>query len=80
MLERTAGLTAEEARAELVADIETQAKREAAVHSSGTSSARPSEEGEARAREIVTTAIQRLATEQTAESVVSVAAPARATT
>ena len=55
ILERLANLTAEDAKAELIADIERTATAEA----------------EARARNILTTAIQRLAAEQTAESVVS---------
>jgi ribonuclease Y len=70
-LERVAGLTAEAARAELVELIETQAKREAALlvrdienEARGTA--------EQRARHIVVDAIQRVASEQTAESVVSV--------
>jgi ribonuclease Y len=69
-LERVAGLTAEAARAELVASIEHDAKRQAAV------SARAIEHdaeqaAEVRARHVLATAIQRLASEQTAESVVS---------
>ena len=70
-LERIAALTADQARAELVATIENQAKREAALivreieHEARA-------EGDKRARKIVTLAIQRVATEQTSESVVSV--------
>ncbi|WP_213450961.1 ribonuclease Y [Rhizomonospora bruguierae] len=70
-LERVAGLTAEAARTELVEAIEQQAKREAALlvrdieaDARGTA--------EQRARHIVVDAIQRVASEQTAESVVSV--------
>ncbi|MHB2024650.1 MAG: ribonuclease Y [Mycobacteriales bacterium] len=70
-LERIAGLTAADAKAELVATIETQAKREAAVLVRDIES-EARERGEDRAREIITTAIQRVASEQTAESVVSV--------
>ena len=71
VLERTAGLTAEQAKTELVASIETQAKREAALIVRDTvSEAR--RDGETRARRIVTLAIQRIASEQTSESVVSV--------
>jgi len=70
-LERTAGLTAEQARAELVATIEEEAKREAAVLVRDIENdAR--KEGQQRARKIVTLAIQRVASEQTSESVVSV--------
>jgi ribonuclease Y len=70
-LERVAGLTADAAKGELVEAIETQAKREAALlvrdieaDARGTA--------EQRARHIVVDAIQRVASEQTAESVVSV--------
>ena len=71
VLERVAGLTAEQAKAELVANIENQAKREAAliVRESENQARR---DGEQRARRIVTLAIQRVASEQTSESVVSV--------
>jgi ribonuclease Y len=71
VLEQAAGLTAEQARSELVAAVEHQAKRDAAMvvrEIEGKARA----EGEALAREIVVGAIQRLATEQTTESVVSV--------
>jgi ribonuclease Y len=70
-LERIAGLTAETARLELVDTIETQAKREAALLVRDIENeARTT--GEQRARHIVVEAIQRVASEQTAESVVSV--------
>ncbi|GIG86740.1 ribonuclease Y [Plantactinospora endophytica] len=70
-LERIAGLTAETARAELVEAIEGQAKREAAILVRDIESdARNT--AEQRARHIVVDAIQRVASEQTAESVVSV--------
>jgi ribonuclease Y len=70
-LERIAGLTAEAARAELVDAIETQAKRDAAllirdIEADARATA------ETRARHVVVEAIQRVASEQTAESVVSV--------
>ncbi|TNY34810.1 Rnase Y domain-containing protein, partial [Thermomonospora catenispora] len=71
VLEQAAGLTAEQARSELVAMIENQAKREAALITREIESAARAE-GEKRARKIVTLAIQRVASEQTAESVVSV--------
>ncbi|GGV03657.1 ribonuclease Y [Actinomadura cremea] len=71
VLERTAGLTAEQAKSELVASIENQAKREAVpITREIENTAR--QEGDKRARKIVTLAIQRIASEQTAESVVSV--------
>jgi ribonuclease Y len=70
-LERVAGLTADGAKTELIETIESQAKREAALlvrdieaDARGTA--------EQRARHIVVDAIQRVASEQTAESVVSV--------
>ena len=71
VLERAAGLTAEQAKAELVAVVENQAKRE------GTLIAREIErqahdDGERRARQIIVGAIQRVASDQTSESVVSV--------
>jgi ribonucrease Y len=71
VLERAAGLTAEAARAELVAAIENQARRDAAVLTRDIEREAQTD-GELRARRIITGAIQRLATEQTAESVVSV--------
>src|SRR5918994_99766 len=71
ILERVAQLTAEQAKAELVAVVETQAKRDAALLVREIER-EANEQGEARAREIITLAIQRLASEQTAESVVSV--------
>jgi ribonuclease Y len=70
-LERVAGLTAADAKAELVKAIETQAKREAALIVRDIEH-EAKEEGETRARRIVTLAIQRVASEQTSESVVSV--------
>ena len=70
-LERVAGLTAEQAKAELVATMENQAKREAAVAVRDIEAAAKSE-ADKRARKIVTLAIQRVAVEQTSESVVSV--------
>jgi ribonucrease Y len=70
-LERVAGLTGEQAKAELVAVIENQAKREAAVLVRDIEG-EAQKEGNKRARKIVTLAIQRIASEQTSESVVSV--------
>ncbi len=71
VLEQTAGLTADQAKAELVAGIQNQAKREAALLVRDTENA-ARRDGEQRARRIVTLAIQRVASEQTSESVVSV--------
>jgi ribonucrease Y len=71
VLEQAAGLTADQAKAELVAGIQNQAKREAALLVRDTEN-EARRDGEQRARRIVTLAIQRVATEQTSESVVSV--------
>ncbi len=71
MLERAAGLTAEQAKGELISGIESQAKREAAVTVRDIES-NARKDGDKRARKIVTLAIQRIASEQTSESVVSV--------
>jgi ribonuclease Y len=70
-LERIAKLTAEAARAELVESIEAQAKREAAIMVRDVENEAKST-ADGRARRIVVDAIQRIASEQTAESVVSV--------
>jgi ribonuclease Y len=70
-LERVAGLTTDQAKSELVATIENQAKREASLIVRDIEQ-EAKNEGEKRARKIVTLAIQRVATEQTSESVVSV--------
>jgi len=70
-LERAAGLTADQARSQLVAAIENEAKREAAVLVRDIEN-EAKKEGQERARKIVTLAIQRVASEQTSESVVSV--------
>ncbi len=70
ILERLGELTAEEAKAELVSDIEREAKREAAVVVRDLERAAVAE-ADSRARNIIATAIQRLASEQTSESVVS---------
>ncbi|GAA1810089.1 hypothetical protein GCM10009682_34700 [Luedemannella flava] len=70
-LERIGGLSVESARTELIDSIEGQAKRDAAIlvrdieHDARATA-------EQRARHIVVDAIQRVASEQTAESVVSV--------
>jgi ribonuclease Y len=71
LLENVAGLSGADAKAELVASIENEAKREAMrtvreIERSAT------DESEALARRILTTTIQRLASAQTAESVVTV--------
>ena len=71
VLEQAAGLTAAQAKAELIAGIESQAKREAAVTVRDIEG-EARKDGDKRARKIVTLAIQRIASEQTSESVVSV--------
>ena len=71
VLERAACLTADQAKAELVAGISNQAKREAALIVRDIEAA-AQRDGQHRARRIVTLAIQRVASEQTSESVVSV--------
>jgi len=71
ILERVARLTADQAKAELVSGIENQAKREAALIVRDIE-ADARREGDKRARKIVTLAIQRVASDQTSESVVSV--------
>jgi ribonuclease Y len=70
-LERIAGISAEQAKAELLASVESAARRDAAVLvRSIESEART--EGTDRARAIVVEAVQRVASEQTTETVVSV--------
>ncbi|MFJ9523322.1 ribonuclease Y [Kitasatospora sp. NPDC101801] len=70
-LERLAGLTTIQAKAEVLRAAEALARREAAV-TVREIERQAHEDGEARAREIVAGAVQRLASEQTAETVVSV--------
>jgi ribonucrease Y len=71
VLERVAGLTQDQAKSELVSGIENQAKREASLIVRDIES-EARKEGDKRARKIVTLAIQRVASDQTSESVVSV--------
>jgi ribonucrease Y len=70
-LEKIAGMTSSEARDQLVTQIVDDAKR-AAMSQVREIEQRAREEGEERARKVVTIAIQRVASEQTAESTVSV--------
>ena len=70
-LERVAGLTAEEAKAEVLSAVEATARREAAVLVRGIESEARAE-GTERARAIVVEAVERVASEQTTETVVSV--------
>jgi ribonuclease Y len=70
-LERVAGLTVDEAKVELMTGVEAGARREAALLvRTIENDART--EGTAKAREIVVEAVQRVASEQTSETVVSV--------
>jgi ribonucrease Y len=69
-LEHVSGLSAEQARGELVAMIENDAKRQAQL-TVREIEREAQEDGEVRARRILATVIQRLASEQTTESVVS---------
>jgi ribonuclease Y len=70
-LERVAGLTAEQAKAELMSGVEATARRDAAMLVR-TIENEARAEGTNRAREIVSEAVQRVASEQTSETVVSV--------
>jgi ribonuclease Y len=70
-LERIAGMTSTEAREELIAHVVDDAKRSAMAQVREIEQ-RAREDGEERARKILTIAIQRVASEQTAESTVSV--------
>jgi len=70
-LERVAGLSAEQAKAELLTIVEASARRDAALLVRTIENEARSE-GTDRARAIVVEAVQRVASEQTAETVVSV--------
>jgi len=69
-LERVAGLTSEQAKAELVAGVEHEAKRQAVLVAREIER-KALREADERARNIVVGAIQRVASDQTSESVVS---------
>ena len=69
-LERVAGLTAEQAKAELIAAVEHDAKRQAVLVARDIER-QAVRDAEGRAQMIVVGAIQRIASEQTSESVVS---------
>ena len=71
MLERISGFTAEEAKAYLIAQVESEVTHETALKIKEVES-RMKEECEARAREVVAQAIQRCAADQVAEMTVSV--------
>jgi ribonuclease Y len=70
-LETIAGMTSQEARDQLMGEVVDDAKRGAMAQVREIEQ-RAREEGEERARKILTIAIQRVASEQTAESTVSV--------
>lgn len=70
-LEQVAGLTVADAKAQLISEIEDEAKRDALATVRDLES-RAREEAERRARKIVITAIQRLGAEQAQEASVSV--------
>ena len=70
-LERISGLTSEEARKILLSDIEKEIKHEAAILIKDIE-AKAKEEGEKRARAIISLAIQRCAADHVAETTVAV--------
>jgi len=70
-LEELAGLSAEDAHSRVVEAVEADAKRQAVI-SARAIEREAEEQAEQRARRVLATAIQRLASEQTSESVVSV--------
>ena len=72
-LERVAGLTKDEAKAELVTNMIEDAKRDAVAECKAIE-AQAKEEAEKKAKEIITLAIQRCATDHASEVAVSVVA------
>ena len=71
MLEKISGLTIEEAKAQLVAQVENEAKHDAAVKLKEIER-QLKDEADQRAREVITTAIQRCAADHASEATVSV--------
>jgi ribonuclease Y len=71
ILERTAMLSAEQARGELLAEVEHEARLQGAVLARDIEKA-ARDEAEVKAKRLLATVVQRLASEQTAESSVSV--------
>jgi ribonuclease Y len=71
VLERLAGLTAEDARAQLIDSIEADARRAGAILARDIEK-HAQDEAETKAKKVLSTVIQRLASEQTTESVVSI--------
>ena len=73
LLQKMAGLTAEEAKAQLVAELETEVRREQAIRLTELEE-EFKEEADTKAKNIIALAIQRLAADQVAEATVSVVA------
>ena len=73
LLQKMAGLSAEEAKAQLVAELETEVRREQAIRLSELEE-EFKEEADTKAKNIIALAIQRLAADQVAEATVSVVA------
>ena len=73
LLQKMAGLSAEEAKAQLVAELETEIRREQAIRLTELEE-EFKEEADTKAKNIIALAIQRLAADQVAEATVSVVA------
>ena len=73
LLQKMAGLTAEEAKAQLVAELETEVRREQAIRLTELEE-EFKEEADTKAKNIIALAIQRLAADQVAVATVSVVA------
>ena len=71
MLEKISGLTVEEAKAQLISQVETEAKHDA-VAKLKEIERQLQDEADARAREVIATAIQRCAADHASEATVSV--------
>ena len=71
MLEKISGLTVEEAKAQLISQVEDEAKHDAAVKLKEIER-QLKDEADARAREVISTAIQRCAADHASEATVSV--------
>ena len=71
MLEKISGLTVDEAKAQLISQVEEEAKHDAAVKLKEIER-QLKDEADARAREVISTAIQRCAADHASEATVSV--------
>ena len=71
MLEKISGLTVEEAKAQLISQVEAEAKHDAALKLKEIER-QLKDEADARAREVIATAIQRCAADHASEATVSV--------